>query len=164
MLDRIVCEQNLHTNFLALKLLNYRKIKLTMRKFTLIAAVATALAFSACNNSSNTETSSSSDTIVEGVADSQTVGQKIDSGINAIDSAGNEAKKDIDEATEKAKADAKSAGDNIKEDLNAAAKDVGAAAKSAGTDVKNAANKVADKTKEGYQNVKESLKRDTTKK
>lgn len=130
-----------------------------MKKLSLLAALALAFTFAACNNSSNSS-EGTSDTIV---ADTTTLGEHIDQGIDSMKEAGEEAKSDINAAADEAKADAKTTGENIKNDLNAAKEDVGDAAKAAGTDIKNAANKVADKTKEGYNNIKESLKKDSTK-
>jgi len=135
-----------------------------MKKKNLLASIAVAaFMFSACNNSANTESEGTSDTLIEDTIDTATIGQRIDNSIDSLERAGEQAKNDIDAATDEAKADAKSTGQNIKEDLNAAKDDVGGAAKAAGKDIKKAANKVADKTKEGYKDVKESLKKDDKK-
>lgn len=131
-----------------------------MKKMNLLAIVAVALSFSACNSSSNT-TEGSSDTIV---ADTTTLGEHVDNGIDTMRATGEAAKSDVNAAANEVKADAKTTGEHIKEDLNAAKEDVGDAAKAAGRDIKNTADKVADKTKEGYNDVKKSLKRDTTRK
>ncbi|WP_134088255.1 hypothetical protein [Olivibacter sp. XZL3] len=129
-----------------------------MKKLSLLAIVAAAFSFSACNNSSNT-TEGSSDTII---ADTTTLGEHIDNGIDTMRATGEAAESDVNAAAKEVKADAKTTGENIKGDLNAAKEDVGDAAKAAGRDIKNAADKVADKTKEGYNDVKKSLKKDST--
>lgn len=134
-----------------------------MKKVNLIALAAIAgLFFVACNNSSNSESDGAVDTLMQDTMDmdTTTIGQRIDHGINELDKEGEKAKSDIDAATNEAKADVKTTGENIKTDVDAAKDDIGDAAKAAGKDIKNAANKVADKTKEGYNDAKESLKKD----
>lgn len=138
-----------------------------MKRWSLLALATAGIAFSACNNSANTENGTSDTVIMDDTTDmmdTTTIGQKIDTGINNAKEAGQEAKDNINAAAADAKADAKTTGEQIKEDVNAAKKDVGDAAKSAGQGIKDAAGKVADKTKEGYQDVKESLKKDSSKK
>lgn len=135
-----------------------------MKTLNLLASVAiTALIFAACNNSANTENDGTVDTLIEDTIDTTTVGQRIDNSIDSLEQAGENAKSEIDAATDEAKTDAKSTGENIKGDLKAAKDEVGDAAKAAGKDIKGAANKVADKTKEGYKDVKESLKKEDKK-
>jgi len=137
-----------------------------MKRWSLLALATAGIAFSACNNSANTEGNGTSDTVImdDTTFDTTTVGERLDNGIDSVKQAGREAKSDINAAAADAKADATTTGQHIKEDVKSAKEDVGDAAKSAGKDIKNAAGKVADKTKEGYNDVKESLKKDTSKK
>ena len=78
-----------------------------MKRWSLLALATAGIAFSACNNSANTEGNGTSDTVImdDTTFDTTTVGERLDNGIDSVKQAGREAKSDINAAAADAKAE-----------------------------------------------------------